>query len=356
MVSGDDCAGFLNENKITVFSTVPTFLSSVSGEIPSLRLLILGGEVCPEQLVRPWVLSGVKVINTYGPTETTVIATWHECRPGSPVTIGRRLPNYSTYILDSHLRRVPIGVPGELCIGGPGLSKGYINLPDLTHDKFILSPFPAPSGSPALLYRTGDMCRYNSSGEIEFLERLDSQIKLRGYRIELSEIENQLLQCEGVKNAVVAVKEGFNRVPVLVAYIVPAEKGSFNPDEVKKRLTARLPRFMVPGLFEIVNHLPGLANGKINRKGLSAPKIKEQTGSGESGRKITPTEQKIRDLWEKIFTAGRIGITDNFFDLGGHSLFASVMISELRRDPDMSMLSVKDILCVPDDPGTCRTH
>ncbi len=179
MQSGPGLSKILAENKITVLSTVPTLLSILTEDMPLLRILILGGEACPSELAKRWATPGRRMINTYGPTETTVIATFSECSPLQNVTIGKPIPNYSAYILDSNLQKVKITETGELCIGGLGLSDGYINLPELTSKKFIVPEFDTNPNFPKLLYRTGDLCRFNESGEIEFLGRIDSQVKLK---------------------------------------------------------------------------------------------------------------------------------------------------------------------------------
>ena len=188
--AGPDLAGILRDAGVTVLSCVPTLLSMLREEMPAIRLLILGGEVCPQDLVRKWAKAGRRVVNTYGPTEATVIATYAECQPDKAVTIGRPVPNYHVYILDESLQRVADGVAGELCIAGPGLSAGYLNRPDLTSEKFPANPFSSGQASfYDRIYRTGDLARFAANGDIEFLGRIDSQVKLRGFRIELAEIE-----------------------------------------------------------------------------------------------------------------------------------------------------------------------
>ncbi|MGY0035258.1 amino acid adenylation domain-containing protein [Pedobacter sp. NJ-S-72] len=231
MHSGADLSEFIDTHQLTVLSTVPTMLSMMQVPLPSLRLLILGGENCPHELLLPWHHSGLRIVNTYGPTEATVIATYADFDPLHKITIGKPAVNYYTCIVDEQLLPVPIGVPGELCIGGPGLAIGYLHQPDLTAEKFIQPAFPLPEGTPPCLYRSGDLARFNGDGNIEFLGRIDLQVKLRGYRIELSEIESQLLQIESIKNAVVTVKEDEQKVQRLVAYLIlKGEKDTFNEE------------------------------------------------------------------------------------------------------------------------------
>ncbi len=347
MQSGPNLSKILNEEKVSVLSTVPTLLSILTEDIPSLRLLILGGEVCPTGLAKRWVTPGRRMFNTYGPTETTVIATYSECRPHRNVTIGKPIPNYSAYILDSDMQKVPVCMAGELCIGGLGLSDGYINLPELTHKNFIVPQFKTNPNFPKRLYRTGDVCRINESGEIEFLGRIDSQIKLRGFRIELTEIESQLMLCTGVQSAAVTVKNGFNGIQLLVAYIIPSETGVFDAEIAKSQLKSRLAPFMIPNIFEIATEIPLLPNGKVNRAKLPDPKFLRNGIHFDNPSNCSPNELKILHLWQKLFAPNPVGVEDNFFDLGGHSLFASQMISELRKEQQMHMLSVRDVYTFP---------
>ena len=217
--SGAALSRMLTEAGVTVLSCVPTLLAMMDEDIPTVRLLILGGETCPPDLVKRWWRPGRRVFNTYGPTEATVIATCAECRPDEPVTIGQPVPNYLACILDEQLRPVPAGVAGELCLGGIGLARGYLGRPELTREKFIrlagrrqrISASTAPATWPAGL----------ADGKLEFLGRIDTQVKIRGFRVELAEIEAVLLECPGVQAAAVALREDGPAAQQLVAYIVP---------------------------------------------------------------------------------------------------------------------------------------
>ena len=343
MQSGPNLSKILSENRITVLSTVPTLLSMLNEEIPLLRLLILGGEVCTTELAKRWAIPGRRMVNTYGPTETTVIATYSECTQGKNVNIGKPIPNYSAYILDKDLQKVPVCMAGELFIGGLGLSDGYIDQPELTNKHFIIPEFKTNPDFPQRLYRTGDRCRFNESGEIEFLGRIDSQIKLRGFRIELTEIESQLMLCKGVQSAAVTVKNGFNGIQLLVAYIIPSLFETFDAKAVNSQLKSRLAPFMIPNIFEVVTELPTLPSGKVDRTKLKDPQSLIDGHHSVDLTDCSPNELKILHLWQKLFSSDQFGVEDNFFDLGGHSLFASQMISELRKDLQMNMLSVRDI-------------
>lgn len=329
----------LTDAGITVLSCVPTLLLMMEDDIPTLRLLITGGEQCAPDLVRRWWRPTRRMFNTYGPTEATVIATFVECHPDRPVTIGKPLPNYSVRILDSKMHPLPVGEVGELCIGGVGLARGYVNRPDLTAEKFI--DIPNFNGR---LYRTGDLSRITVDGEIEFLGRIDSQVKLRGYRIELSEIEAVLLECPHVRAAAVTLREESSGVQQLLGYVVVREGESFDESAARDLLRSKLPPYMVPGLIDVLDELPTLTSGKVDRKRLPAPKTR---GGAEVvtipvGR--TPREQRLAEAFAKRFAPLPVTLTDDFFrDLGGHSLLAARMVSELRQDTLFAALSMTEL-------------
>ena len=375
--SGPALSRLLTEVGITVLSCVPTLLAMTEGDIPSLRLLILGGEACPPDLVKRWWRLGRRVVNTYGPTEATVIATFAECHPDKPVTIGRPLPGYTACLLDEQLQPVPEGAPGELCLGGLGLARGYLGRPELTAQKFVTvvlhehsvgkvsrytcenalsfkilpvaaSP-AAPGGAPGSLqtqrlYRTGDFARWTPDGELEFLGRLDGQVKIRGFRVELAEIEIVLLECPSVQAAAVALREDTPGLQQLVAYIVP--RATTEPDHkaLRDALRARLPAYMVPSLIETVACLPTLPSGKIDRKGLPTPRSFPLEAEREIVPPSTETEQQLATAWAKLFSPMPVSVTDDFFlDLGGHSLLAARLVSELRRTGTFARISMLDI-------------
>ena len=280
MQAGPDLGKRLAEAEVTVLSTVPTLLGILGDPIPSLRLLILGGEACPATLVDRWWRPGLRMVNTYGPTEATVISTWTDLLPGRPVTIGKALPNARVYVLDGHGRPRPIGVPGELHLSGGGLSAGYLGRPDLTAERFIPNPF-ADGPFTARLYRTGDRVRFNAEGDLEFLGRIDAQVKLRGFRIEPEEIEASLRLEPTVLAAAVTLwkQAGLER---LVAYVVPRPGSSPDEASLLRGLRERLPVYMVPASIEALDDLPTLASGKLDRKRLPAPRrgpLSAQRGS-----------------------------------------------------------------------------
>jgi non-ribosomal peptide synthetase-like protein len=340
--SGPALSRTLAEFGITVLSCVPTLLAMMEQDVPSLRLLILGGEVCPPDLVKRWWTSHRRVINTYGPTEATVIATWAECRPGQAVTIGRPVPNYFARILDEHLLPVVDGVAGELCLGGPGLARGYLGQPELTREKFIL--LPQNGSAPQRFYRTGDLARWTPSGELEFLGRIDAQVKIRGFRVELSEIEAALLEeCPEIKAAAVTLREPLPGVQQLVGYVVPRNGPLPDAHTLLGRLRTRLPAYMIPALLETLAALPTLPSGKVDRKALPAPKTAAlpSTPAGKAPR--TPRERQLAACWERLFSRP-VSVQDDFFlELGGHSLLAARMVSELRQHAVFAKLSVLDV-------------
>jgi amino acid adenylation domain-containing protein len=393
--SGPALSRMLADAGVTVLSCVPTLLSMMDEDVPTVRLLILGGETCPPDLVKRWWRAGRRVFNTYGPTEATVIATYAECCPGELVTIGQPVPNYLTCILDEQLRPVPAGTPGELCLGGIGLARGYLGRPELTREKFISltvpallnltpsaseipkdpSPLPSPHpmgrgrppgrvrgddgpctsnddknlSSPLRFYRTGDLARWTPDGsKLEFLGRIDTQVKIRGFRVELGEIESVLLQCPGVKAAAVSLREDVPGVRQLVAYLVPQPVTPFDEKAVRARLHAHLPAYMVPALLETHPQLPTLASGKVDRKSLPAPRARTAQDRPDQVPPRTDLEKQIVAVWEKLLAPTPVFLHDDFFrDLGGDSLTAALMVSELRRSPALRKLSMLDVYQQP---------
>jgi acyl carrier protein len=241
-----------------------------------------------------------------------------------PPPIGRPIANTEVYILDPNLQPVPIGVAGELHIGGAGLARGYHNRPGLTAEKFISNPFR--SGAAARLYKTGDLVRWQPDGQIEYLGRLDHQVKIRGQRIELGEIEVALARHTGVREAVVVPRQDAKGENRLVAYLVASEGAKLPSESLRKFLKEKLPDAMVPSAFMVLKALPLTPNGKLDRNALPAPDFQ---GGSETPfvAPRTPTEEKLAAIWREVLGAERIGVHDNFFELGGHSLSATRVIS-----------------------------
>jgi amino acid adenylation domain-containing protein len=313
-------------------------LNDVDLRVPeAVRLVIIGGEKAAFDRVVAWhkqVGKSVRLVNTYGPTETTVAVTMCDLGPEDQklrlniIPIGRPLPNATAYLLDESLRPVPIGAPGELYIGGPGVARGYVKRPDLTAEKFIRDPFnPNPK---ARLYRTGDLVRYRPNGNLEFLGRIDNQIKIRGFRVELEEIEQALRTLPGVADCVVALHEESEGDKRLFAYVVPIAGRELTISGLRNHLKTKLPSYMMPAAFELIDALPLLPSGKINRRVLRAPRFAPTNGEESFVAPRTPIERLLAVEWCEVLKLERIGIHDNFFELGGHSLLAAKVVSRVR--------------------------
>jgi len=288
---------------------------------------LIGGEALPKDLADQLLGHNIELWNMYGPTETTV---WSTCAQITDTTeginIGKPIANTTVYILDEQKRLCPIGVPGELYIGGDGVTLGYWNKPELTAELFIKNPFSTSTG--ATLYRTGDRVCWNNDGTLEHQGRLDFQVKVRGFRIELGEIENEIVHFGGVSEAVVIVREDIPGNQKLVVYIVTDTDG-FSATALKQQLTERLPPYMVPSAYVLLDALPLTANGKIDRKSLPMPDHSHALGTYSEPR--NETEQVLVDIWSDILGLERVGINDNFFEIGGHSLLAIKIVASMRR-------------------------
>ncbi|MBN3938515.1 amino acid adenylation domain-containing protein [Nostoc sp. NMS9] len=298
---------------------------------PQLKM-ISTGEALPRDLANQLLPKGACLWNLYGPTETTIWSTGYKVTTtNKPISIGCPLANTQTYILDSHLQPVPIGISGELYIGGEGLARGYLNRPELTAERFISNPFsPNPKSR---LYKTGDLARYLPDGHIEYLGRIDYQVKLRGFRIELGEIETALLQHPEVKEAVVIVREDTPNETSLVGYIV-AETGQDSLEvisQLRRFLKQQLPDFMVPTIFMALEAMPLTPNGKVDRKALPQPDASRPELEANYVAPRTPIEQQIADIWAQVLNVKQVGINDNFFELGGYSLLGIQVVSRVRQ-------------------------
>ena len=292
--------------------------------------LLCGGEPLATDLAQRLLPRCRSLWNVYGPTETTIWSCAHHVRSfDGPVPIGRPLANTQVYLLDGHLQPVPIGVPGELCIGGIGLARGYLMRPELTAERFVRNPF---SESPSnRLYKTGDLARYGTDGTIEFLGRMDNQVKLRGYRIELGEIEAVLAQHPGVRRAVADIREDIPGDKRLVAYVVPSD-ASLTSHQLRQHLKAQLPSYMLPSVFVQLDVIPLTPNGKIARSALPIPTFPAAADS--SDRFVAPRDEfelRLTELWQELLGTKRISVTDDFFRLGGHSLLAVRLMSKIER-------------------------
>jgi amino acid adenylation domain-containing protein len=311
-------------DKVTLVNTVPsamTELLRMNGLPKSVRTVNLAGEPLKPALVDEiYGQSNVtRVFDLYGPSEDTTYSTFALRRPGTAETIGRPVSNTEAYILDKNLQPLPVGVPGELYLGGAGLARGYLNRPELTAERFIPNPFGTWAKR---LYRTGDLARYRSDGNLEYLGRIDQQVKIRGFRIELGEIESVINRHPSVRESVVVAHEDKSGAKNLAAYVVPRPGLVPTTLELREFLKEKLPQFMVPTFLTMLESLPLTPNGKLDRRALPEPEIK---GADLCGTFVAPSnsiEQFLVKTWEEILKTQPIGVEDNFFELGGHSLLA----------------------------------
>ena len=330
LIAGEQLADWLHHNKINVMTMPPALLSVLpSHPLPHLESIATGGEACSPTLVAQWSPNR-HFFNAYGPTEATVCATIAQVTDTSTQPpIGYPIANTQTYILDPHLQPVPIGVPGELLIGGDGLARGYLNRPDLTAERFI--PHPFSDHPQARLYKTGDLVRYLPDGQIEYLGRIDHQVKIRGFRIELGEIEAILLKHSDIKQAVVVVRETSVGDKQLVAYVTAAEQHTVSRGELQRYLKSVLPAYMVPSIFVILEALPLTPNGKIDRLNLPAPDLADLAVATAYTAPRSEIEATLVDIWVDVMQRNPIGIHDNFFDLGGHSILATRIATQVQQ-------------------------
>jgi aspartate racemase len=329
LLPGPNLIQLLRDFAIATVVLPPSVLALLpANELPALRTLIVAGEACSRDLVAKWS-SGHRFFNGYGPTECTVCTTILECTDSKEAPpIGRPIANTQVYILDAQKQLVPIGVPGELYIGGVGVTRGYLNRPELTAERFIPNPFSKDSGSR--LYKTGDLTRYLPDGNIEFLGRIDYQVKIRGFRIELGEIEAVLRQNRAIQDAVVIGQEYDLNDKRLVAYVVPSQEQVFSTSELRRYLKQKLPDHMVPSAFVQLEALPLTPNDKVDRRVLPMP---DRTRSVEEtfAPPLTLFEEVMAGIWSEVLRLDSVGIHDNFFELGGHSLLAVRVLAQIEK-------------------------
>lgn len=349
---GLQLAKSLRERAISVVLLPPAMLESLAAEeFPDLRTVISGGEACTSEIAQRW-RTGRRFINAYGPTETTVcstLATWGEGEQS--LSIGRPISNTQTYVLDPRQQLLPIRVTGELYIGGTGVGRGYWARADLTAQRFVPSPFAVEPGSR--LYRTGDLVRYFPDGNLEFIGRLDNQAKLRGYRIELEEVQSVMRQHPGVMESLVMVREDVPGNKCMVGYVVPRQ-GQLEAEELKGHLRERLPEYMVPSVFVTLDSLPRSPNGKVDRKLLPAPNDVRGGTRSDPVEPRTPLEHTLLSIFKEILGVDRIGIHDNFFELGGHSIMATLLIRKFRKTFQQSY-SMQAFFSAPTVAGMAET-
>jgi amino acid adenylation domain-containing protein/non-ribosomal peptide synthase protein (TIGR01720 family) len=321
--------------EVTILQLVPSVLQLLVGEpgleeCRSLRRVFCGGEALPTALVR--ALAGrleVEIINLYGPTEAAIDVTAHRCEPESErqmAPLGRPIANLQLYILDERQEPVPIGVPGELYIGGAGVARGYLNRPELTAEKFIEWSVGRTTDNRQRLYRTGDLARWLADGTVEYLGRADEQVKLRGLRIEPGEIEAALRAHAGVRAAAVVVRD-----QRLVAYCVAENGAAVEAGELREALRRKLPEYMTPSAIVWLDELPRLPNGKLNRRGLPEPEWGSGAEDDETSGPRTVVEELLGGIFAEVLGRERVGVNESFFELGGHSLLATQVSSRVRQ-------------------------
>lgn len=337
VVDGTALMETLARTRATVMQATPVTWRSLlaAGWQGNRHLKILcGGEALPQELAQQLLPKAASLWNLYGPTETTIWSSIYQIEPDEEaISIGRPIANTQIYLLDQHLQPVPVGVPGELYIGGDGLARGYLNRPELTTERFI--PHPFSDESDARLYKTGDLARYLPDGTIEHLGRLDFQVKLRGYRIELGEIEAVLNEYPAVQQAVVVAREDAPGDKRLAAYIVLQnivlqKDQTAMVDDLRSHMMQQVPAYMVPSAFVLLETLPLTPNGKVDRRALPAPDDTRPELREAFVAPRTPIEEMVTGIWSQVLGIEQIGIHDDFFTLGGQSLLATQVTSRLR--------------------------
>ncbi|HST62230.1 MAG TPA: amino acid adenylation domain-containing protein, partial [Longimicrobium sp.] len=346
--SGDLLGEYFARHGVDCLKITPSHLAALQAggdprRVMPRRWLVLGGESSPVRWVEELVAMAPEcaVFNHYGPTETTVGALAHRVDAGRTQTasgtlvLGRPLPNYQVFVVDAALRPVPVGVAGELLVGGAGVARGYLGRPELTAERFIASPF-----GEGRLYRTGDRCRWLPDGTVEFLGRMDQQVKIRGLRVELGEIEAALRQEAGVAECAVVAREDVPGEPRLVAYLV----GGADADGLRAGLRRTLPEYMVPAAFVSLDALPLTPNGKVDRRALPAPELASAADRYVAPR--TPVEEILAEIWAEVLRLERVGVEDNFFALGGHSLLLMRLLANIQATFDLE-ISIRAVFSMP---------
>ncbi len=334
--------GRLAQAGISVIDTVPTLLSMCGEDIPSLRVVIVGGEACPNGIVDRFTKNGCRLFNSYGPTEATVVATIAELKSGMPVTIGKPIPNYTAYVVDEHLKPVASGTQGELLIGGPGVASGYLGRPELTSEKFIANPFCGDTTDP-VLYRSGDAVSVGADGNILFHGRIDDQIKIRGFRVELGEIEAAIADDPAVEHAAVVLRQD-DGIERLVAFVMLRRNAALDVSSLREVLRKRLPPYMVPNAFEVIEAVPRLSSGKVDRKALKQIPLQITGQAEESDVARNDVEAVLIQAAKEIFPGQAIKLDADFFtEMGGHSMLAAQFISKVRQHPLGALITLQDM-------------
>jgi non-ribosomal peptide synthetase-like protein len=346
---GEELGDFLREHRVTVMACCPTLLATIEQDVPDLRMLLVGGEACPQNLVARWYRPDRRILNTYGPSEATVTATMTELRPDKPVTIGVPLPTYSIVILDPHEdKTVPTGELGEIGIAGVGLALGYMNLDDLTKKKFIHDFLHIENNPSSRIYRTGDLGRIDENGEIDYRGRIDTQVKIRGYRIELNEIEAVLLDLPQVAQAAVTTFEPEEGVVEIVAYYALKHGVELPRSEILQALRSKVPVYMVPAFLEQVDAIPMTLSNKADYKRLPKPQLQRFSAAQGYVPPKTDRERMLHTALAGVLRTDHVSTEHHFFDdLGANSLLMARVCAAIRRNPGMSNVSMRDIYMHP---------
>jgi len=345
----------LAKHRISIVESTPSllipimdFVSEKNHTLPDLELLILGSDICPVQDFNNLLHrfgDQMRIINSYGTTETTIDSSYFEVVPSDEdisfplLPIGKPLPNVELYVLDEMNQLLPLGVIGELCIGGIGVSRGYSNLPELNAKKFVDNPFKKGER----MYRTGDLAKWLPDGNLELLGRIDDQVKIRGYRIELGEIESVIGECDLVKRGVVLARNDANGLKRLVAYIIPA--GKFDKQAIQDYLKAHLPAYMVPSIMMEMDAFPLTSNDKINKKALPDPDVTKLIAN-DFVEPANELETQMTIIWKNILGIEQVGVLDDFFELGGHSLLATRLVSSIKKKMRLN-IKIEDVFTKP---------
>ena len=348
LVTGTELGDLLADQAVTYVEITPSVLATVPlPPPPSLMVVNVAGEPCPPGLVGLWA-DGRRMVNTYGPTESTVTATASAAlTAGQTPPIGRPVINTRAYVLDASLEPVPAGQPGELYLAGAGLARGYLGRPGLTAERFVACPFGPPGGR---MYRTGDLVRWNPAGDLDFVGRADTQVKIRGCRVELAEVEYALLAHPQVDRAAVIAWDSDRGDKRLAAYVAPVEGPPPTAAELRAFLRERLPDYMLPGNWEFLPALPLNANGKVDRKRLPPPVIARPHPGSATAWPDDPLEQVLAGIWASVLGLDEVGTRDSFFELGGHSLLAAQLIAEIQQVFGMD-LGVRSLFETPTIAG-----
>ncbi|WP_157721700.1 amino acid adenylation domain-containing protein [Tumebacillus avium] len=331
VMPGPGLVELLNREKVTHVALPPSVLTLLpEDQLPHLQVVVSAGEACTAELVRKWTSSTRRFVNGYGPTEGTVGALVGVCLPEEAVTIGRPLINTFVYLLDQNLQPVPVGVPGEICIGGAGLARGYLGREELTREKFVDNPFA--DGTAPRLYKTGDLGSYLPDGRVKYISRIDHQVKIRGFRIELGEVESALLAHPDVLAATVIDREDIPGVKRLAGYVVPKEGAEISVRDLRSYLAARLPDYMVPTAFALLGELPLTPNGKIDRRALPVPDAADRAlHDAAYVAPGTQEEETLAQIFSDVLGVEQVGVKDHFFELGGESLLATKVVARVRE-------------------------